>query len=181
MKYNFIEVCAGAGGLSSAFIDRGFNPLLLNDSDKYCIDTLKSNHPNTELFHGSMEDINLEKYRDNTDLLIGGVPCQPFSQAGNRKGLNDKRGELFYHFIKMVDTLNPKVFLVENVKGLLTHNKGETLKTILNEFNKLNKYKVYYKVLNSNDYNVPQKRERLFIVGVVNTIKKKIYFSTKTQ
>ena len=176
-KINFIEICAGAGGLSSAFIHKGFNPILLNDNDKYCIDTLKYNHPNTKLFHGNMEDINLEKYKNiKLDLLMGGVPCQSFSHAGNRKGLNDKRGRLFYHFIKMVDTLQPKVFMIENVKGLVTHNKGETLKTILNEFDKLNKYKLYYKVLNSNDYNVPQKRERLFIVGVINSIKKTFTF-----
>lgn len=176
-KRNFIEVCAGAGGLSYGFIHEGFHPLLLNDNDKYCIDTLRSNHPHIKLFHGDMEDINLEKYKNiDLDLLMGGIPCQSFSQAGKRKGLNDSRGLLFYHFSKMVDTLQPKVFMIENVKGLITHNKGETLKIILKEFENLNRYKLYYKVLNSNNFNVPQKRERLFIVGVIHDINKEFTF-----
>ena len=101
--YTFIEVCAGAGGLSKGFIDNGFKPLLLNDNNKYCIDTLKLNHPDSNIINGSMEDIDLEKYKDiNLDILMGGVPCQSFSQAGLRKGISDDRGKLILHFIKMI-------------------------------------------------------------------------------
>jgi len=178
--YNFIEVCAGAGGLSKGFIDKNFKPLLLNDNDKHCVATLKLNHNDVDIFHGSMTAIDLEKYKDkNIDLLMGGVPCQSFSQAGKREGIRDDRGRLILHFIHMIDILNPKVFLIENVKGLLTHNKGETLDYIIEKINSLNKYKISYRVLNSNDYNVPQNRERLIIVGVINTIKKAFNFPKK--
>lgn len=176
-KYSFIEVCAGAGGLSSGFIQKGFEPILLNDIDKYCIETLKLNHPNTEIFKGNMEDIDTEKYKHlDIDILMGGVPCQSFSQAGKRKGIEDDRGKLILHFITMVDKIEPKIFIIENVKGLVTHNKGETLKFIIDEFNNIDKYNITYKVLNANNYSVPQNRERLIIVGVHKNISKKFNF-----
>jgi DNA (cytosine-5)-methyltransferase 1 len=174
---NFIEVCAGGGGLCKGFIDKGFNALLLNDNDKHCCNTLALNHPNTKIFLGSMTDINLDEYNNTEiDVFMGGVPCQSFSQAGKRKGINDKRGMLIVYFIKMLDKLNPKIFLIENVKGLMTHDKGDTLKFVIEEINKLNKYNIKYKVLNANNYNVAQKRERLFIVGVRKDIQKPFQF-----
>ena len=181
MGYTFIEVCAGGGGLSKGFIDLGFTPILLNDNDKHCIETLKCNHPNVEISKGSMNDIDLDKYKDsNIDVLMGGVPCQSFSQAGKRKGVEDDRGKLILNFIKMIDELNPKLFIIENVKGLLTHNKGETLNFIIHKIDTLGKYNVEYKVLNANDYNVPQKRERLVIVGTKkNTNEKRFAFPQK--
>ena len=151
-QLTFIEVCAGAGGLSKGFIDTGFNPLLLNDTDKWCVKTLKMNHPKANVIKGSMVDLDLDKYKDiNIDVLMGGVPCQSFSQAGKREGIKDDRGKLILHFIKMISTLNPNIFLVENVQGLVTHNKGNTLKMVINEINKIGKYNISYKVLNSND------------------------------
>ena len=98
--HTFIEVCAGCGGLSKGFIEKGFKPIFLNEIDKTCCDTLKLNHPNVNIIQKSMEDINLDKYKNMTiDVLMGGVPCQSFSQAGKRKGLNDKRGNLMLSFI----------------------------------------------------------------------------------
>lgn len=164
--YNFIEVCAGAGGLSKGFIDSNFIPIFLNENDKTCVKTLKANHPKVKIISDSMLDIDLDKYRNmDIDVLMGGVPCQSFSQAGKRKGIEDNRGKLILHFIKMLDTLEPKIFIIENVKGLTTHNKGETLEYIIHKIQDLDKYHVQYKVLNSNDYSVPQNRERLFIIG----------------
>ncbi len=175
--YTFIEVCAGAGGLSKGFIDNGFNPLLLNDNNKYCIDTLKLNHHDINIINGSMEDIDLEKYKDiNLDILMGGVPCQSFSQAGLRKGITDDRGKLILHFIKMISILNPKVFIIENVVGLLTHEKGKTLEMVIDEIKKIGKYVIDYKVLNANDYSVPQNRKRLIIVGVNISLNKTFQF-----
>ena len=107
---------------------------------------------------------------------MGGVPCQSFSQAGKRGGIDDKRGQLIFDFINMIDKINPKVFLIENVKGLITHNKGQTFNIIINELTKLNKYNISHKVLNANDYSVPQNRERLIIIGVIKNIKKKFNF-----
>lgn len=178
-EYNFIEVCAGAGGLSKGFINKKFKPLLLNDNDKSCIETLKLNHSNINIFKGCMLDIDLDQYKNKSiDVLMGGVPCQSFSQAGKRQGIEDDRGKLIIHFIKMIDTLNPKVFLIENVQGLVTHNKGKTLDLVIKEINKLNKYKVDYKVLNANDYSVPQNRKRLIIVGINNNLNKTFNFPT---
>ena len=173
VKYTFIEVCAGAGGLSKGFIDNGFHPILLNDTDKYCIETLKLNHPKVNVFEGSMVDIDLDDYKNlDVDVLMGGVPCQSFSQAGNRNGIADKRGKLIIHFINAIDIINPKMFIIENVQGLVTHDKGNTLNFIMDEINKLNRYDVKYKVLNSNDYSVPQNRKRLIIVGVHKDLNK---------
>ena len=176
-EYTFIEVCAGAGGLSKGFIDSGFTPLLLNDTNKYCIETLKMNHPETNIIKGSMVDLNLEKYKGGkVDVLMGGVPCQSFSQAGKRRGVDDDRGKLIIHFINMISVLNPKLFVIENVQGLVTHNKGKTLKMIIGEMNKIGKYDISYKVLNANDYSVPQNRKRLIIVGVNKTLNRKYSF-----
>ena len=172
-QFTFIEVCSGAGGLSKGFIDSDFKALLLNDTDKYCIETLKMNHSNTNIIMGSMVDLDLEKYKHKkVDVLMGGVPCQSFSQAGKRKGIKDDRGKLILHFIKMIDILNPNVFIIENVQGLVTHNQGNTLQMVINEIKKIGKYNINYKVLNANDYSVPQNRKRLIIVGTNSSINK---------
>ena len=176
-KFTFIEVCSGAGGLGKGFIDTGFTPLLLNDTDKYCVQTLTMNHPGVNIIKGSMVDLDLEKYKDTRiDVLMGGVPCQSFSQAGKREGIKDDRGKLILHFIKMISVLCPNVFIIENVQGLVTHDKGNTLKIIIDEINKIGKYKINYKVLNANDYSVPQNRKRLIIVGVNVSLTKTFSF-----
>lgn len=178
-SYTFIEVCAGAGGLSKGFIDSGFKPLLLNDTNKYCIETLKLNHPGANIIKGSMVDLDLVKYKEmNIDVLMGGVPCQSFSQAGKRKGISDDRGKLILHFIKMINILNPKLFIIENVQGLVTHNNGKTLQYVIDEIKKIGKYNISYKVLNANDYSVPQNRKRLIIVGVNIELNKTFSFPT---
>jgi DNA (cytosine-5)-methyltransferase 1 len=168
--YTFIEVCAGAGGLSNGLIKAGFQPLLLNDNNKDCCATLSKNHPNVKVILGSMDKIDWTKYINvNVDLLTGGVPCQSFSQAGLRKGLDDPRGDLMIKFIEIVNLIKPKVFMIENVKGLITHNNGETINEIVNLMTSSGLYKVWYKCLYANKFNVPQKRERVFIVGVLKT------------
>lgn len=167
----FIEVCAGAGGLSSGFIKAGWKPLLLNDADKNCCETLRKNHPNVRVEGGSMDELELEPFIGKVDLLMGGVPCQSFSQAGQRKGLKDKRGQLMYTFIDMIQTIQPKCFLIENVKGLVSHDQGNTLQHILQKLGEMEHYRVVYKVLNAVDYDVPQKRERLFIIGYPKSTK----------
>lgn len=107
---------------------------------------------------------------------MGGVPCQSFSQAGKRLGLKDPRGNLLPEFIKIIDKITPKVFIIENVKGLTTHNNGKTLNKILQDIENIKKYKVYHKVLNANDYGVAQKRERLLIIGIKNSITREYKF-----
>lgn len=164
-QFSFAEVCAGAGGLSKGFINKGFQPVFLNDFDKVCCRTLLTNHPTANIINGSMTDINMTQYK-NIDVLMGGVPCQSFSQIGERKGLDDERGNLMMEFIRMIQISQPKVFLIENVKGLTTHDKGNTFKIIMEKLSEMHNYEIHSKILNANDYGVPQKRERLIIIGV---------------
>ena len=98
------------------------------------------------------------------DIFVGGSPCQSFSMAGARGGFEDTRGTLFFEFARCVKEFQPKVFIYENVKGLLSHDKGRTFATVLNTFDELG-YKYYYQILNSKDYNIPQNRQRIFVVG----------------
>lgn len=165
----FIEVCSGCGGLSSGLIYNGFYPLLLNDNNKDCIETLKINHKDftNNIICSEMEKIDLSKYIGKVDLFAGGVPCQSFSQSGLRKGFDDPRGNLMIKFIDMVEIIKPKIFLIENVKGLISHNSGKTLEEIIKLLNKNNLYDIQYKLLNSIYYNVPQKRERIIILGIL--------------
>ena len=176
IKYSFIEVCAGGGGLSSGLMKSGFIPVLLNDNNRDCCKTLKHNHPDANVICGSMDKIDYSSYIGNVDLLTGGVPCQSFSQAGLRKGLEDPRGDLMLKFIDILNLIKPKLFMIENVKGLLTHENGETIKKIINALNKNNLYNITYKCLDASKYDVPQKRERVFIVGVLKSINRSFEF-----
>ena len=175
-KYTFIEVCAGGGGLSAGLIKSGFTPLLLNDNNKDCCKTLSKNHPDVNVVLGSMENIDYSKYIGKVDLLTGGVPCQSFSQAGLRKGLDDPRGDLMIKFIDILNLIKPKVFMIENVKGLLTHDNGNTIIKIIETMNQNNLYNINYKCLDASKYNIPQKRERVFIVGVLKNINSSLIF-----
>lgn len=127
-----------------------------------------------------MVDLDLTPYKGKVDVLQGGVPCQAFSQAGERKGLKDPRGKLIIHFNKLINDCEPKMFLVENIKGLTTHNKGATFDAIIELFGNNGKYKVYHRILNAKDYEVPQKRERVIIVGVRSTISKAFIYPEKS-
>lgn len=171
MTPTFIEVCAGAGGLSTGLIEAGFTPLLLNDYNKDCCKTLEHNHPCAKIICEPMDSINFTEYIGRVDLLAGGVPCQSFSQAGSRQGLDDPRGYLMLRFIELIRELQPKVFLIENVKGMLTHDKGDTFKRILRHLQETTKhqYNIVYRCLDTSKYGVPQKRERLFIIGMLGS------------
>lgn len=179
-KYTFIEVCAGGGGLSAGLIKSGFTPLLLNDNNSDCCKTLKHNHPNVNVICGSMDEIDYSQYINKVDLFTGGVPCQSFSQAGLRKGLDDPRGDLMMKFIEILHLIKPKIFMIENVKGLLTHDNGKTIEKIINELNKNETYVVRYKCLDASKYDVPQKRERVFIVGVIKSISQSFEFPNES-
>lgn len=164
-KVNFIEVCAGAGGMSSGFIKAGLECLLLNEIDSKFCETLRNNHEGVKINEGSIGSLNLTEYKGKLDILAGGIPCQSFSLAGLRKGLTDPRGQLVYDFNRLLKESEPKAFVIENVKGLLSHNNGQTIRDIIELFSNDGLYKIDYQVLNSKYYNVPQKRERVFIIG----------------
>lgn len=181
-KYKTIELFAGAGGLALGIEKSGFDTIGLIEFDKFAADTLKYNRPNWRVINEDVTNIShldLEEYfglsKGELDLLSGGAPCQAFSYAGKRLGLEDSRGTLFYHYAKFLEKLQPKMFLFENVKGLLSHDKGRTYKTIIDIFEETG-YNIYKKVLNAWDYGVAQKRERLIIVGIRNDFSDKVQF-----
>ena len=177
----FIELCAGGGGLSAGLMKAGFTPLLLNDNNSDCCKTLKHNHPDANIVCGSMDKIDYLPYVNNVDLLTGGVPCQSYSQSGLRKGLDDPRGDLMMKFADILHLVKPKIFMIENVKGLLTHDNGKTIKTIIEALNKHNLYNIQYQCLDASKYDVPQKRERVFIVGVLRTINRSFEYPTESS
>lgn len=181
-QFSSIELFAGAGGLALGIEKAGFNSLGLIEIDKDASDTLKLNRPKWRVVNDDIANIssqNLTSYfgvrRGELDLLSGGAPCQSFSYAGKRLGLEDARGTLFYHYAKFLEQLHPKMFLFENVRGLLTHDSGRTYKTILNIFENCG-YTIQKDVLNAWDYGVAQKRERLITIGIRNDLVKNIHF-----
>jgi DNA (cytosine-5)-methyltransferase 1 len=115
-------------------------------------------------WHDDVQDFSAKKYKYKVDLLVGGSPCQSFSMAGKRGGMEDTRGTLFYDFARVIQECKPKVFIFENVRGLLNHDKGNTWKVIQNVFDELG-YSINSKILNSSDYGIPQSRNRIFVVG----------------
>ena len=171
-KYKVIELFAGGGGLALGIEKAGFKTIGLVEFDKSASETLKLNRPTWNVIHDDIANISpldLESYfgivKGELDLLSGGAQCQAFSYAGKRLGLEDTRGTLFYHYAVFLKKLQPKMFLFENVRGLLTHDKGRTHDTILNVFENEG-YVIKEKILNAWDYGVPQKRERLIMVGI---------------
>ena len=151
-----------------------FKHVFCSDIDKFVIQSIKANYKPDTIFgdkDGPFKDGNiLTRNIDNVpdiDLYIAGFPCQPFSIAGDRRGLNDPRGTVFYSCLKVIETKQPKYFILENVKGLMTHDKGNTWNIMWDLLKKLERfgYVVKWKVLNTKDYGIPQNRERLYIVG----------------
>jgi len=177
-----IELFAGAGGLALGVEMAGFDTIGLVELNKDACMTLKANRPNWNVICDDIANVsekNLEELfnikKGELDLLSGGAPCQSFSYAGKRLGLEDARGTLFYHYAVFLEKLQPKMFLFENVKGLLTHDKGKTYQTILDIFEKTG-YKIQKQVLNAWDYGVAQKRERLITIGIRKDLTDKIQF-----
>jgi len=162
-----VSLFSGVGGICLAFKQVGFNVIWANDIDKYACITYRSNFPTVELIEGDIQSIASNSIPE-CDIITAGFPCQPFSIAGYQKGLNDPRGRLFYEIIRIVHTKKPKIIFLENVKNLVSHNNGITFKNILDALEKEGYY-VKYAILNSLEYgNVPQNRERVYIVGFLD-------------
>ncbi len=173
--YRSIELFAGAGGMALGMEKAGIEHSLLNDFDRYATQTLKKNRPEWNVVHGDISTIDFKSYKNKIDLLTGGFPCQTFSYAGKKRGMEDTRGTLFYEFARALKESQPKVFLAENVKGLFSHDSGRTLQTMVDVFESMGYDILEPRVLKAIHYRVPQKRERLFIIGI-----KKEYASTVT-
>lgn len=181
--YTTIELFAGAGGLALGVEKAGFKTLGLVEFNKDACDTLRANRPKWNVICDDIANISgqdLEQIfhvkKGELDLLSGGAPCQAFSYAGKRLGLEDARGTLFYHYAVFLEELQPKMFLFENVRGLLTHDGGKTYRTILDIFEKAG-YEIQKAVLNAWDYGVAQKRERLITIGIRRDLEGKIKYT----
>jgi len=175
--YRSIELFAGAGGMALGMEKAGLHHILLNDFDRYAAATLKKNRPEWNVVHGDVSQIDFTPFHGEVDVLTGGFPCQAFSYAGKKRGLEDTRGTLFYEFARALKETEPNVFLAENVKGLLNHDKGRTLETIVSVFEAMGYDVLEPKVLKAIHYHVPQKRERLFIVGIKKSYADRVKFS----
>ncbi|MDO5851911.1 MAG: DNA cytosine methyltransferase [Methanobacteriaceae archaeon] len=163
---NVIELFAGAGGLALGLEQAGLKHKLLVEIDKDCVSTLKNNRPHWNIIHDDVKNVKFSKYH-NVDVVTGGFPCQAFSYAGKRLGFEDTRGTLFFEFARAVKEINPKICIAENVQGLVRHDKGRTIETMINVLKSLG-YQVQYQVLNASEYGVAQKRKRLILVGTKN-------------
>lgn len=155
---------AGAGGLDLGFQKAGFNIVWANEYDKVIWETYEKNHKNTILDKRSIVNIESDEVPE-CDGIIGGPPCQSWSEAGSLRGINDKRGQLFYEFIRLLEAKQPKFFLAENVSGMLLGRHGEALKNIKQLFKNAG-YRLSFKLLNASDFDVPQDRKRVFFVGI---------------
>lgn len=172
MKPKGIELFAGAGGLALGLEKAGIDHILLNEIDKHASASLQTNRPNWNILCEDIKNIDFKPYK-GVDLLTGGFPCQAFSYAGKKLGFEDTRGTLFFDFARALKESEAKVFLAENVRGLLSHDGGKTLKSMINVLEELGYHIFEPKVLKAIHHAVPQKRERLFIIGVKKEYKSK--------
>ncbi len=206
-KFRALSLFSGCGGLDLGLVG-GFdylghkyasNPIDIvwaNDINERAVETQRLNFPSTEVICGDItkilsetEESNGEDGRlfrlpvelpDEVDIVVGGFPCQDFSLAGKRRGLKAERGKLYKSMVEVIRRTSPKVFLAENVKGLLTWENGLAIKTMIDDFSELG-YDVEYRLLNAADFGVPQVRNRVIIVGVRSDLKLKIAWSTPTH
>ena len=167
--FRSIELFAGAGGLALGLERAGFKTVALNEFDHDACTTLRRNRPEWNVIEGDVAKIDFTVF-ENIDFVSGGFPCQAFSYAGHRAGFEDARGTLFFEFARVIRETRPKVFLGENVRGLLTHDSGKTIETIKSVIKDIGYTLVPPQVLKAIFYRVPQKRERLAFVGIRNDL-----------
>ena len=172
---NSIDLFSGCGGMTLGFGWAGFNSVLASDIDENCEKTFATNFPEIPFLCGDLSEFTKDEFdkiisEKEIDVIIGGPPCQGFSLANKKRNKvsEDPRNKLFYEFVKTINWYNPKSFVMENVKGLLSMESGQVIKQIQNEFENAGKfgYEVRTKVLKASDYGVPQSRERVIIIGI---------------
>ena len=161
---NLISLFAGAGGMDLGFEKAGFRVAVANEFDPEICPTYRHNHKHTKLVEGDIRKISEDDLSVDAVGLVGGPPCQSWSEAGSLGGIKDPRGQLFFDYIRILRTKKPLFFVAENVSGMLAERNAEAVKNILALFDEAG-YDVQYRLLNANDYHVPQIRERVFYVG----------------
>lgn len=170
-EYSVLELFAGAGGLAIGLEKAGLKCTALNEIDKWACQTLRKNRPNWNVLEGDIKNFNFIEYQNKVDVVTGGFPCQAFSYAGKKLGLADARGTLFYEFARVVQEVKPLICIGENVRGLLNHEKGKTIQGMISILDEIGYSVVPIEVLKAVNYNVPQKRERLILVGIRKDVK----------
>ena len=174
MSVKIVSLFAGAGGLDLGFEKAGFRTVWANEFDKQIWATFEHNFPHTKLDRRSIVDISPEEIPD-CDGIIGGPPCQSWSEAGAGRGIDDKRGQLFYDYLRILEAKQPKFFLVENVSGILSARHSEAFNGFLKAFEDTG-YTISWQLVNANDYDVPEDRQRVIIIGYRKDLKKKFEF-----
>lgn len=169
-QFTSIELFAGAGGLALGMEKAGFSHIMLNEIDHSACETLRYNRPQWNVIENDIHEIDFRPFNGKVDLLTGGFPCQAFSFAGKRLGFEETRGTLFFELARAVKECEPKVFMAENVKGLLEHDNGRTLQVIRNVIAELGYTLIEPRVLRALQYDVPQKRERLILIAIRNDL-----------
>lgn len=184
-EYTVLELFAGAGGLAVGLEKTGLKCIALNEIDKWACQTLRKNRPNWKVLEGDIKLFDFSEYHKKVDVVTGGFPCQAFSYAGKKLGFADARGTLFYEFARVVKEVNPPICIGENVRGLLSHDNGKTLQGMISILDEIGYNVVPVQVLKAIHFRVPQKRERLILVGIRKDINlqfeypkphRKIYF-----
>lgn len=172
-KLNVISLFSGMGGMDLGLKKAGYKIVVHVDNDPYCAETLKKNWKKTPIICKDIATLKSDEIlkkakirKKDVDIIAGGPSCQPFSRSneGKRKGTKDARGLMIFEFARIVDEIQPKAFIMENVAGLLSSNRGKDFQKLLSHYKKI-RYNVFYKVLNAADFGVAQKRRRLFLVG----------------
>jgi len=164
--YSVLELFAGAGGLAVGMELAGLKCVALNEIDKWACQTLRKNRPHWKVLEGDIKSFNFSEYLNKVDVVTGGFPCQAFSYAGKKLGLADARGTLFYEFARVVKIVNPPICIGENVRGLLSHENGKTLQGMISILDEIGYNVIPVEVLKAIYFKVPQKRERLILVGI---------------
>lgn len=174
-RHTDIELFAGTGGLALGLEQAGFDGLAYVEMNGDACETLRRNRPSWNVIEGDVHEIDFRQYDGQVDLVSGGFPCQAFSMAGKRLGFGDIRGTLFAEIIRCANETHPKMLLMENVKGLLSHDGGRTFETIRHEVEKAG-YSLQWKILNASYHGVGQARERIVMIGIRDDLADKISF-----
>ena len=161
---NIVSLFSGAGGLDLGFHKAGFKTIVANELDKKICPTFRVNFPDVILIEGDIRNVDSSEFPDDVIGIIGGPPCQSWSEAGSLKGIEDARGQLFFEYIRILRDKKPYFFVAENVSGMLANRHSEAVKEFLKLFDEAG-YDVVYKLLNANDYDVAQDRDRVFYIG----------------
>ena len=167
---NLISLFSGAGGLDKGFHNAGFRTVVANEFDPKICPTFKANFPKTKLIEGDIRKVKDDEFPKHVTGIIGGPPCQSWSEAGSLKGIEDARGQLFYEYIRILEVSQPLFFVAENVSGILAKRHSEAVRGFMELFDKAG-YDVNVKMINANDFDVPEDRDRVFFIGFRKDLK----------